>query len=214
MVLIERLGIGSRSAHMTLAKSLEKGALELFRPTPEQLTTAPDAASLTTGAERRPSAEPVLRRDSWRASSSISVGSQEDDLRSISWILGFLRLPGVFSSYAVAYTVQLWLFKLGWPHLRHSLAVKRIVPRDSDFMKACAAGQLDTVRELALSGQGMPSNIDESGVPALHVIARHEVRLIETDGIQHAIKSGSLPLVQFLLHNGAAADDLEPQCYM
>ncbi|KAL8976443.1 MAG: hypothetical protein Q9205_007547 [Flavoplaca limonia] len=103
------------------------------------------------------------------------MGRQTDELRSSSW---------------------LWWFKLSWPSLRHSLAIKEILSRDSLFVKACQAGDVEEVRQLALSGKGMPSSIDEAGRPMLH----------------YAIRSGSLELVSFLLHNGATPDDLETRC--
>ncbi|KAL8882625.1 MAG: hypothetical protein Q9192_007551, partial [Flavoplaca navasiana] len=90
----------------------------------------------------------------------------------------------------------LWWFQLSWPSLRHSLAIKEILSRDSLFVKACQAGNVEEVRQLALSGKGMPSSVDEAGRPMLH----------------YAIRSGSLELVEFLLHNGATPDDLETQC--
>ena len=36
-------------------------------------------------------------------------------------------------------------------------------------MIACAAGDLMKARDLALARQGGPTDIDENGVPALHV---------------------------------------------
>ncbi len=99
----------------------------------------------------------------------MTMGYQKDELRSISWILGFLRLPLFLTSYAIYITMRLWLFRLSFPRLEHSLAFKKIVPRQSCFIQACAAGEVHKARRLALSGQGSPSNIDETGRPALHV---------------------------------------------
>lgn len=99
----------------------------------------------------------------------MTMGYQKDELRSISWILGFLRLPLFLSSYAIYITVRLWLFRLNFPRLEHTVALKKIVPRQSSFMQACAAGEVHKARQLALSGQGSPSDIDETGRPALHV---------------------------------------------
>ncbi|KAL8776935.1 MAG: hypothetical protein Q9213_008076 [Squamulea squamosa] len=127
--------------------------------------------------------------------SSITIGHQKDELRSVSWMIALCRFPNVLSSYAVCVTVQLWLFSLGWPCLRHSLAVKRIIPYDSEFVKACAAGDVMKARQLAWSGRGSPSSIDETGKP-------------------YAISSGSYELVKFLLHNGASPDELRIPCHV
>ncbi|KAL8676853.1 MAG: hypothetical protein Q9186_006660 [Xanthomendoza sp. 1 TL-2023] len=132
------------------------------------------------------------------ARTSVIVGQQRNELRSISWMIAFLRLPNILSSYAICVTIQLWLFKLSWPCLKHALAVKRIIPRDSSFVRACAAGDVNGVKQLALSGQGMPSDIDQSGKPMLH----------------YAIRSGSLDLVRFLLHSGATPDDLDTRFHV
>lgn len=144
----------------------------------------------------------------------MTTGYQKDQLRSIFWMVGFLRLPNVLSSYAICITVQLWLFRLSWPRLEGSLAIRKILPRESTFIKACARGDLVEVRQLALSGQGTPCCIDETGTPALHVIIHQSVRLHNTDGRQHAISSESLALVKFLLDNGATPDDLETWRYV
>lgn len=101
---------------------------------------------------------------------SIAVGQQKDELRSMSWMIAFLRLPNILSSYAICITIKLWLFRLSWPCLRHLLAVKGIIPQDSSFVKSCVAGDVEEVRCLAFSGQGMPSNLDEAGRPILHVL--------------------------------------------
>ena len=102
----------------------------------------------------------------------ITMGRQTDELRSTSWVIALFRLPSVLSSYAVCLTFQLWWFTLSWPSLRHSLAIKEILPLDSLFVKACQAGNVEEVRQLALSGKGMPSSIDEAGRPMLHVTDR------------------------------------------
>ncbi|KAL8957538.1 MAG: hypothetical protein Q9183_006030, partial [Haloplaca sp. 2 TL-2023] len=78
------------------------------------------------------------------------------------------------------------------------MALKNILSRESKFITACAAGDLEAVRQMALAGHGAPSNIDEYGKPALH----------------HAIDSGSFELVSFLLHHGAAPDDLDNQLHV
>lgn len=114
---------------------------------------------------------------------SITVGYQKDELRSVSWMLALLRLPHLLSSYAICVTLQLWLFRVDWPLLKHSLTVKNIIPRHSSCMTACASGEVERVRELALSGQGMPSFIDETGMPALHVTTRHELMPADADGV-------------------------------
>lgn len=36
----------------------------------------------------------------------------------------------------------------------------------------------------------------------------------ETDSMQHAVRSGSFEVVQFLLHNGATAEDMDARCYV
>lgn len=102
--------------------------------------------------------------------STIAVGRQTDELRSASWVIAFFRLPSVLSSYAVCITIQIWLFRLSWPSLKHSWALKEILPQDSLFVQACAAGDVEPVKQLALNGKGMPSSIDETGRPMLHVI--------------------------------------------
>lgn len=113
----------------------------------------------------------------------MKVSYQKDELRSVSWMLAFLKLPHLLSSYAICATLQLWLFRVDWPLLKHSLTVKKIIPRQSSFMTACASGEVERVRELALSGQGMPSCIDETGMPALHVTTRHELMPPDADGV-------------------------------
>lgn len=145
-----------------------------------------------------PRGRAVQSQDHPKLRTTVTIRYQKDDLRSCSWILGTLRLPWMFSSHAIYIAIQLWLFKASWPHLRHSISVKTIVPRGSKFMMACAAGSLRDVRQLALDGYGSPSSIDETGEPALH----------------HAIRGGSLELVRFLLQNGATVDDLESRGYV
>ena len=100
------------------------------------------------------------------------MGRQTDELRSTSWVIALYRLPSVLSSYAVCLISQVWWFKLSWPSFRHSLAIKEILFQDSLFVNACQAGNVEEVTQLALSGKGMPSSIDEAGRPMLHVIDR------------------------------------------
>ncbi|KAL8649455.1 MAG: hypothetical protein Q9226_005572 [Calogaya cf. arnoldii] len=112
------------------------------------------------------------------------------DKRKVNKLLGNLRdIDNKLS--AMLHTMSL----LSWPCFKYSWAFKEILPRDSLFVKACIAGNVEEVKQLALSGKGMPSSIDEVGTPMLH----------------YAISSGSLELVRFLLHNGATPDDLAAQ---
>lgn len=86
-------------------------------------------------------------------------------------MIALFRLPSLLSSYAVCITIQLWLFRLSWPCLRQSLTVKEVLPPDSLFVKACAEGNVEGVKQLALIEKGMPSSMDEAGRPMLHVIS-------------------------------------------
>lgn len=123
------------------------------------------------GSTTRPSTHGrEIVRGAWiTVRTSIAVGRQTDELRSTSWMIASFRLPSVLSSYVLCLTFQLWMFRLSWPSLRHSLAIKEILPRDSLFVKACTAGNVEEAKQLALSGKGMPSSIDEAGRPMLHV---------------------------------------------
>ncbi|KAL8910724.1 MAG: hypothetical protein Q9171_004017 [Xanthocarpia ochracea] len=170
------------------------------------LTCYPSTWSLTAKPKAHAGAQATSENKALQ--SSISIGHQKNELRSISWIIALVRCPGFLSPYAVCITVQLWLFRLSWPCLRQSLTVKRIIPCDSAFVKACAAGDVMEVRQLAWGGEGSPSCIDDSGKPVLHVNRDFAVRLLYTNESQHAISSGSYELVNFLLHNGASPEEL------
>lgn len=131
------------------------------------IATTPGPASnpRTTRASIRNKATKSLK-----ARSSVTIGHRKDELRSTSWFVGLLRLPYLLSDYAVCMTAQVWFFRLAWPCTRYSISLKSILPHDSAFIKASAAGDVEQVRRLALSGQGTASSIDETGTPVLHVI--------------------------------------------
>ncbi|KAL8853128.1 MAG: hypothetical protein Q9221_002010 [Calogaya cf. arnoldii] len=130
--------------------------------------TVTHVTPLTTSTQIRAHGADIVRHARTTVQSSITMGRQTDELRSISWMIGLFRLPGLLSSYAVCITIQLWLFRLSWPCFKHSWAFKEILPRDSLFVKACIGGNVEEVKQLALSGKGMPSSIDEVGKPMLH----------------------------------------------
>lgn len=153
-------GVGTASAH-----SSSEDTLRNLAQIP--LTTTRAVAMWTTEAESSYAKSDPRHKGGDRT--SMTMGYQKDELRSISWILGFLRLPCFLSSYALYITLRLSLFSLSHPRFEHSLAFKEIIPRGSSFIQACAAGEVEQVRQLALSGQGSPSSIDENGDPALHV---------------------------------------------
>ncbi|KAL8637203.1 MAG: hypothetical protein Q9228_005504 [Teloschistes exilis] len=125
--------------------------------------------------------------------SSVSLSQRKEELRSTSWLIALLRLPYPLSRYAICVTAQAWFSRLAWPSAICSISAKTILPNGAIFMEACAAGEVNAVRRLALEGLGLPTSIDEAGRPALH----------------HAIRSGSFELVKFLLDNGASPDELE-----
>lgn len=130
-----------------------------------------DIATRTSPHVLLPRCRAVQLQDHRNVKTTVTLRYQKDDLRSCSWILGVLRLPWMFSSNVIYIAIQLWFFKASWPHLRHSMSIKTVVPQDSKFMKACAAGSLEDVRQLALDGYGSPSSVDETGKPAIHVKA-------------------------------------------
>lgn len=148
----------------------------------------------TTTAQLKAEGGDILRHASSAVQSSITVGRRTEELRSTFWMIALFRLPSLLSSYAVCVTIQLWLFKLSWPCLRHSLTIKEILPRDSLFVTACTKGNVEEVRQLALIGKGMPSSIDEAGRPMLHVIDRPAIRpyRLTVHSMQSAVDLSSL----------------------
>lgn len=106
---------------------------------------------------------------------SMVFQTQWDELRTIYWVSGKVQLPYVLSAYALKVQIQATFSALHWPSLSQLVSLRNIVSNDSQFMKACDAGDYETARHLALSGKGSPTDIDEHGQPALHV-REHNLR--------------------------------------
>ena len=104
-----------------------------------------------------------------RVTSSVVLNVHWNDLRSTYTVSGTLRMPSVLAGYALTVRARLDLFKLSWPSISPTVGIRNIVPDNSEFMLACRAGNLAKVKELALARQGSPTDIDESGYPAIHV---------------------------------------------
>ena len=100
--------------------------------------------------------------------SFLLINAQWNLLCSTYVIRSLLKLP-FFSNHLIAIRAKLERFRLSWPTLTYSITSRNIVPINSSFMVACAAGDLMKARDLALAQQGGPTDIDENGVPALHV---------------------------------------------
>ena len=142
------------------------------------------ASSLSTSGEDRPQVgKPRIwtshgaaeQRSSIR--SFVLVNAQWNLLRSTCVIRSLLKLP-LFCTHLIAIRAKLERFRLSWPVLTYSITLRNIVSRDSNFMVAYAAGDLIKARDLALARQGGLTDIDENGVPALHVsIALQSIRL-------------------------------------
>ena len=142
------------------------------------------ASSLSTSAEDRPQlGKPRIwtrhgaTEQTYSVRSFILINARWNLLRSTVDMRSSLKVP-FFSNHLIAIRATLEQFRLSWPTLTYSITLRNIVSMDSTFMVACAAGDLIKVRDLALAGQGGPTDIDENGVPALHVsIALHCIRL-------------------------------------
>ncbi|KAL8872463.1 MAG: hypothetical protein Q9174_001907, partial [Haloplaca sp. 1 TL-2023] len=133
-----------------------------------------------------------------RVRSSFMSKHRKGKPRSVYSVVGLLKVPHSLSDHAICMTARLWFSCSSWPRVKCTMAMKNFVRRDSRFITACAAGDLETTRQMTLAGHGAPSNIDEFGKPALH----------------HAIDSGSVELVSFLLYHGATPDDLDSQLHV
>ena len=101
--------------------------------------------------------------------SFLMIKNYWDSLRSTCHVRALIRLPCLFSNYAIIVEARILWYQLCWPKISHSVSVRNVVQHNSTFMKACAAGSILNVRRLALDRQGSPQDIDECGVPALHV---------------------------------------------
>ena len=142
------------------------------------------ASSLSTSAEDRPQfGKPRIwtRLGATEQTQSIRsfllMNTRWNLLRSTCVMRSSLKVL-FFSNHLIAIQATLERFRLSWPTLTYSITLRNIVSMDSTFMVACAAGDLIKVRDLALAGQGGPTDIDENGVPALHVsIALHCIRV-------------------------------------
>ena len=98
--------------------------------------------------------------------------NQWDELRTVYWVSGTFRLPSILSAYALSVQARATFSVLHWPSFSQSVSLKNIVPDDSEFMKACDAGNYESARNIALDGKGSPTDIDKHGQPALHVSER------------------------------------------
>ncbi len=100
--------------------------------------------------------------------SFLLINAQWNLLRSTCVIRSLLKIP-FSSNHLIAIRATLERFRLSWPTMTYSITLRNIVSMDSSFMVACAAGDIIKARDLALARQGGPTDIDENGVPALHV---------------------------------------------
>lgn len=94
---------------------------------------------------------------------------RSDELRTVYRISVTFRLPSILSAHALSIQAEATFSVLCWPSFSQYVSLKNIVPDDSDFMKACSAGDYESARNIALDGKGSPTDIDEHGQPALHV---------------------------------------------
>lgn len=94
------------------------------------------------------------------------------------------------------------------------ITVRNIVPKDCEFMKACEEGNADFVWDMMVAGKGAATDIDEWGVPALHVRSKPpQGRHSLSCWYKRAIRSQSLETVKLLLNCGANANAVEERCF-
>lgn len=99
----------------------------------------------------------------------IVLQSQRNEFRTVYRVSGIFRLPSILSAYALSVQAEAIFSMLHWPSFTQFVSLKNIVPDNSEFMKACDAGDYEKARSMALAGHGSPTDIDEHGQPALHV---------------------------------------------
>ncbi|KAL8964704.1 MAG: hypothetical protein Q9183_004269, partial [Haloplaca sp. 2 TL-2023] len=133
-------------------------------------------------------ARPLLHS---RVRSSFTSKRRKAELQSVYWFVGLMRLPHFLSEHAICMTAQLWISCFSWPRITYTMALKNIVSCDSDFITACATGDLKAARQIALAGHGTPSSIDDFGKPALH------------SPLQKACLNGLPDIARVLLAKGA-----------
>ena len=102
-----------------------------------------------------------------RLSSRLLLQSRGSNLKSKYSATGLLRLPSVFSGYAISFNRGLNCFKLSLPFLNPSLSFQNIALDDSEFLQACELGNFEVARSLALKGKGRPTDVDERGRTAI-----------------------------------------------
>ena len=59
------------------------------------------------------------------------------------------RLPLLLSHHAICMTAQLWVSCFSWAKISYTMALKNVASRDSKFIAVCAAGDLETARQIA-----------------------------------------------------------------
>jgi hypothetical protein len=118
---------------------------------------------------------PIVSRDTNRSKqplgSSIVLHKHWNLLCSIYSVSCLLRLPFILVNYCISINASIQWFFAGWPTVSHSISVKNIVPADSRFMMACDEGNTRLVWEMMMKGMGRATDIDEFGIPTLHVSA-------------------------------------------
>lgn len=133
-----------------------------------------DSSSSTSVENRQQLAKPRIwtrhqaTEEIFSIRSFLLANAQWNLLRSTCVLRSLLKIP-FFSDRLIAVQATLERFRLSWPTLTYSITLRNIVSVDSSFMVACAAGDFMKARDLALARQGGPTDIDENGVPALHV---------------------------------------------
>ena len=134
---------------------------------PPQIPVTQRQRSLVKVYRIRPGCKTIQKKSS--NTNIIVFQTKWDELRTVYRVSGTVRLPSILSAYALKVQLQATFSALHLPSLSQLVALRNIVSNDSQFMKACDAGDYESARNLALGGKGSPTDIDEHGQPALHV---------------------------------------------